>query len=320
MSETRSKYSLKGASKRDIALAAVFTIAFGVLVAVLAFNGPFKAETNANQPIVPTSPAASGDYASVGYGPLLLLPGLGVLIVGIAVIVVALRRKLARIFVGQGMLAWIGVVIIGSLLSGFFDRSIQSAIGSGASFALYGGLSQGLIYALVILAIAVRGLRGGGWRDAVGFGMGYGLVEQMAIGAALLVVTGGVLVSGKAPVELVDKLNGLNSSILVALTPIITGIAFIIVHIGSATLVFYAAKLEGGARWLWLLLAVLYEGAGRSVSIISNNGYNQFSQQWPLAIAIVLWAALGYAITVWMRPRFASLAPADGSLAASKPL
>ena len=91
MSE-RSKYSLKGARKSDIALAAVFTIAFAVLVAVLAFNGPFKSETSANQPVIPTAPQTDPTYVTVSYGPLLLLPGIGILAVGIRVIVFALRR------------------------------------------------------------------------------------------------------------------------------------------------------------------------------------------------------------------------------------
>jgi hypothetical protein len=324
MSE-RSKYSLKGARKSDIAFAAVFTIAFGVLVAVLAFNGPFKSETNANQPVIPTVPTTNPDYASVSYGPLLLLPGIGILAVGIGVIVFALRHKFARIFVGQGMLAWLGVIIIGSILGGFFDKGIQSVLGVGFGFDLYKGLSLGLIYALVVYSIAARGLRGGGWQDAVGFGMGYGLVEQVAVGAAYLVFAGGVLVSGRAPLAALPTLDGLNNSLVVALIPIVSGFAFIFIHATSATMVFYATRFAGSARWLWLLLAALYEGAILTVDVAaltSSTGFAGLAQQWPVAVAIILWAALGYTITIWLRPRFPTFAKAEdnGGQLVGKPL
>ncbi len=325
MSETRSKYSLKGARSSDIALAIVFTIAFAVLVAVLAFNGPFKSETSANQPVIPTAPQTDPTYVTVDYGPLLLLPGIGILLVGIGVIVFALRRKFARIFVGQGMLAWIGVIIIGSLVGGLGDKGIQSVLGAGFGFDLYKGLSLGIIYALVIYSIAARGLRGGSWLDAVGFGMGYGLVEQMAVSAAYLVFAGGVLVSGRAPQVALPTLDGLNNNLLVAVIPILSGFAFIFIHAASATMVFYATQLEGSARWLWLLLAALYEGAILTVDVAaltSSTGFAGLSQQWPVAIAIILWAALGYVITIWLRPRFAiyaNVGDAQGRLV-GKPL
>lgn len=304
MSETRSKYSLKGARKSDIALAALFIVAFGVLVAVLALNGPFKAETNANQPLVPTAPTADADYVTVNYGPILLLPGIGILIVGIGVIVYALRRKLARIFVGQGMLAWVGVIIIGTIVGSLLDKSIGNLLGAGLRYELYKGISQGLIYALVIYAIAVRGLRGAGWSDGLGFGLGFGLVEQMAVGGlAELILVGGVLVSGVAPLGAIPTLNMIDG-LPGALIAIVNSAALILVHVGSATLIFYALTFADRRRWGWLLAAALYEGASYTASRISNGGLSDLGQQLTIAFAIVLWAALGYAITLWLRPRF----------------
>lgn len=301
MSETRSKYSLKGATKLDIGLAILFTVVFCILVAVLALNGPFKDETNANQPLVPTAPT---NQVAVNYSPLLLLSGVGIIVVGIFVIVWVVRQKLARIYVGQGMLAWIAIIIVGTIVGSFLDKAIQTALGSGIGNQLYLGIKQGLIYTLIIYLIASRGLKGATWQDAVGFGIGFGLVEQMAIGGlANLVLAGGVLASGVAPAGAITTLNMMDSP-LGALVTIINSTAFIAIRAASAALIFYAITHTDSRRWLWLLGAALFEGAAYTASYLSNDSLTEVGQTLTIAAAILLWAAFGYTILRWLQPRY----------------
>ncbi len=304
----------------DYLIASVLMAGILYVIWLLAINGPFSAETNAGRAVLPSTTGGSNTVA-VNYGPFLLIPGFGSLAVVVYAIILTVRYKLPRPYVGQGMVAWIGIIFFQSFITGVVNPDIHRLlVGWGfntVSLSIWDGLLVGAINALVVGSIAAGPLKAGGWRGAVGFGVGYGTIATLTHSVIYLVANAGILTSGRVPLGSQPELDALNSNPLVGLALVLQEAIFIAIYVGLSVLVFYAIKRQqAGVGWLgWLGLATLYYGTIMALTTgvgFGSKSVGSLELLWPVTLASVLWAALGWVIAGWLRPRFPTTAD-DGS-------
>lgn len=312
----------------DYILAAGLMATILYVLWLIAVNGPFSAETNASRAAEAAAPTTD---VGVNYGIFLLVPGIGTLVVAIYAIILAGRNKLPRPYIGQGMIAWIGVIFFQSFITGVVNPDIHKLlIGWGfstSSLSLWDGLLVGAINALVIGTIAAGPLKAAAWRGAIAFGTGFGIIATLAHSLIYLVVNGGIMSSGRVPAGLRPEMDALNSNILVGLALVLNEAIFIVIYIALSVLVFYGIKLQqrntpatqknvgaGFVRpnwWVWIVLGALYYAVIMALTIgigFGSDNLRSLGLVWPVTLAVALWAGLGVAIVLWLRPRFPHVA------------
>jgi uncharacterized membrane protein YhfC len=232
--------------------------------------------------------------------PLILLPGIGMLLVGVGFAAYAWRRRLGIRYVAWGAVAWVVSVALKfawaiSLNKGiyaFLTSNLPTPIAS-TVFYVYVGLLTGIFEVALVWAVLKR-LRVGhaSWEKALAFGIGFGSVEAILLGASSLAGAVAVLVvPDQLPASAIGQFALANNP-LFGLAPIIERAATIFVHILSCALIFFAIA-TGEHKWAWL--AVVYKTALDSVAAFAQFwGVNTVGRVWTIEAIVILFGILGW--------------------------
>jgi uncharacterized membrane protein YhfC len=193
--------------------------------------------------------------------PLFLLSGIGMMLVAIATVVYwkVHSRILWRLFL-WGALAWIVGVAMKStssiLLMPIVLNRIRETLpkySSEPALWIYIGLLTGVFECGATLGFAyIKRIRTSMWKEAVGFGLGFGAVEALLVGAASFVlVLLVILMPDKLPPQLVKLATSGTNSLLVIPAPIVERITAVLLHAFSCLLIVYAVQTKAW-RWFWV--------------------------------------------------------------------
>ena len=207
------------------------------------------------------------DWHAIKLGPGILLPGAGMVLVALAFVLYAARRRwLGWRYLGLGVVFWVLTVLLKFAFAipinpvvfrvlGVSQENLFSPGNLTAYFyigALTGIFEAGLAY------LILRKIRWGNatWNQALAFGMGFGVIEALLLGFANLFSS---VVGLTSPTVLpVASLGSLahNATFSMGLAPVIERLSVIFAHIFACVLIFYSIA-GGEAKWTWL--AVLYK-------------------------------------------------------------
>lgn len=247
--------------------------------------------------------------------PLVLFPGIGMLVVGLAFIFYAWRRRLGLRYVAWGALAWVISVAlkfawaiglnahIYTVLTSLLPTTVGSLV-----FDLYVGSLTGVFeVALVYLVLSRLRLGHAAWKQALAFGIGFGAVESILLGASSFAGSLAVLLtSSQVPASAAAQF-ALASNPLYGAAPIVERAATIFVHILSAGLIFYAIATDK-RRWLWT--AFVYKTALDSVAAFAQFwGVNSVGRIWTIEAIVIVFGLLGLWGTLRIGRRYATLPP-----------
>jgi uncharacterized membrane protein YhfC len=232
----------------------VTTLTMGAYSLGLAWDGPVQAQYS-----LTWRPRA---MEALIISPLVLAPGIGMILVALGFAAYVLHRRLGIRFLLVGALAWVVTVALKFAWAIPFNPMIYAALLGAlpASVAIpvfeaYVGALTG-IFEVGVTFLAVRFTRLGRapWASALAFGIGFGVVEALLLGISPL--TAG-LVALLAPATFSpDQLESIAAvaNPLLALAPIWERFFTIWVHILSNLLIFYAVAIRQ-TRWFWLAFA-----------------------------------------------------------------
>jgi uncharacterized membrane protein YhfC len=200
-------------------------------------------------------------------GPVILLPGLGMILVSLAFVTyAALRHWLSWRYLGLGALFWVLTVAIKFAFAIPVNPLVFQALGvtrdnlfsPGNLMAyFYIGALTGIFEAGLTWVI-LRKIRWGkaDWSQARVFGIGFGVVEAFLLGlVALASALAGVFIPDTLPVSTLGSLAN-NTNIIMGLAPVIERLSVIFAHIFSCVLIFHAISSRE-TKWGWL--AILYK-------------------------------------------------------------
>lgn len=217
-------------------------------------------------------------------------------------------------FFGWGALAWVvGVAVkfaVGSLISdgvlSFLEQALPKYIADTLSWLFVGSLTGIFEGGAALLFVAITRVKNADWKQAVGFGNGFGSFEALLLGLFTLAVTlVGLLAPQSLPPEALSQLQLPPGSVWlwVAVGPVERALT-IIVHIFSAVLVVYAWRAR---RWGYFGLTILYKTAVDAVGafgLMSYGGLETLSRIWTLEAILFIIALVGWWGTAALRPRF----------------
>jgi uncharacterized membrane protein YhfC len=233
--------------------------------------------------------------------PVALIPGVGMLLVGIGYMVYVLAKKLGWKYMLFGALAWVVTVALKFAWAIPLNPPIYNALKS----ALPAGLSDVLIYIYIgsltgffevlITWLVLRYTRLGKapFAPALAFGLGFGAIEAILLGSSPLVAVITAMTTPQAlPFSTLKQLAAANN-LFIALAPVIERFFTVLLHACANVLIFYAvAKQE--SRWMWL--AFLYKTAIDSIAAYAQLSGNLASTAflWSIEVIVVLFGFLGW--------------------------
>lgn len=199
--------------------------------------------------------------------PLFLLSSIGMMAVAIVAIVYwkVHSKVLWRLFL-LGALAWI-VGITAKIIAAIptqtimdFVRGILPRYLSEPALWIYIGLLTGVFECGATLAFAhIKRIRSAKWKEAVGFGLGFGAVEALLVGVgSFILVLLVILIPEMLPEELVNYLTSGTNSLLIIPAPIIERITVIFLHALSCVLIVYSVQVK---EWKWFWFSFFYKTA-----------------------------------------------------------
>lgn len=255
-------------------------------------------------------------WHAIRLGPMVLLPGIGMILVALAFIAFAARKKmLGWRYLGLGALFWVLTVAVKFAFAIPVNPLVFQALGvssdqlfSSGNLAayLYIGALTGIFEAGLAWLI-LRKIRWGkaDWTQALVFGIGFGVIEAMLLG---LVGSGSALVSllssESLPIATLGSLAN-NATLVMGLAPIVERLSVIFAHIFSCVLIFYAIN-SGKSKWGWL--AILYK-----TLLDTPGGFAGFwgtgtaEKIWTIEVVFVIFGLVGFWGTLQITRRYAQL-------------
>jgi uncharacterized membrane protein YhfC len=211
--------------------------------------------------------------------PLFLLQGIGMATAGLlAVLVWRSRRKVPATYFLWGGLSWFAANLAKSVASASMPQTI-SRVRAAAPEALaepllwlYVGLLTGVFESGVSLCVVylIKRIRTSSWREAVGYGLGFGAAEAMLLGIySTVIVTLVIMIPDQLPPELLELADPGNASLLAIPVPIVERGVVLLLHAFSSILIVYAVQRQ---EWRWFWASFLYKTAMDTLA-----GYIQIS-------------------------------------------
>ncbi|MBI9051806.1 MAG: YhfC family intramembrane metalloprotease [Anaerolineaceae bacterium] len=252
--------------------------------------------------------------------PIVLLPGIGMLLVGMFFFFFAVRQSNAKMaFLGG--LFWIGTVIVKFVIAGSFNGYIYQwseaalpGLPGQLLFSVYVGLLTGITEILItwlILRYTKFGQRI--WREILSFSLGFGSLEAILLGTlSLMGMIATLTMTDQIPVAQL-RTTALANNFFYDLAPIIERIFTIMIHMGCNVLLFYSV-FKKEMRWFWASFAL-------KSGIDTIAGYAQISGQlesvafiWIIEIFVILFGTMGFLITRKLIPELEMLTAAVGEI------
>ena len=246
-------------------------------------------------------------------GPMLLLPGAGMILVSLAFVVYAARRRLLgwRYF-GLGALFWVFTVIVKFAFAIPVNPLVYRALGisydkifsPGNLVAyLYIGALTGIFEAGLAYLILRKSRWGKStWEQALVFGIGFGVIEALLLGiAGLLSALVGITSPDALPIPTLGSMAG-NATFIMGLAPIVERLSVILAHIFACVLIFYAIA-SGETKWAWL--AVLYKTLlDAPAGFASFWGVGTAEKLWTIEAVIAVFGLIGLWGTIQIARRY----------------
>lgn len=237
---------------------------------------------------------------------LILLPGLGMTLVGLAFMAYAWVKRLGFRYLLFGAAAWAVAVALKLAWAvtenaGIYD-ALKGTLGETAGswiFYVYVGLLTG-IFEVALLWVFLSRTRFGRmpWPQALSFAIGFGSIEALLVGLSSLLPAASALLtpSALAPSTLVQLARAANP--LFGLAPIVERAATTFLHVFACLLIFYAIN-AGQKRWVWI--AILYKTANDSVAAFAQFwGVDTLTHLWTIEAVIILFGLMGVWGVRWL--------------------
>ncbi|MGD8403638.1 MAG: YhfC family glutamic-type intramembrane protease [Anaerolineales bacterium] len=206
-------------------------------------------------------------WHAIKLGPSILLPGMGMILVALAFVLYAARRRwLGWRYLFLGALFWILTVAVKfafavpanpflfRLLGANQDRLFSP--GNLVAYLYIGALTG--IFEVGLAYLILRKIRWGKatQNQALAFGIGFGVIEALLLGFSNLVSSLVAMTSPNVlPIASLGTLAN-NATLVMGLAPVVERLAVIFAHIFACVLIFYAIAC-GETKWAWL--AILYK-------------------------------------------------------------
>ncbi len=231
--------------------------------------------------------------------PLVLLPGIGMILVALGFIVLAGVRKLGWGYLALGAAGWIVTVglkfLWGNLANSAIYQGLQGAFPerfASLVFYLYVGLLTG-VFEVSLIWIIVRYTKLGdvSWKRMLAFGIGFGALEALLIGLSSLAngITA-LTIPSALPAASLEQLT-LTSNPLFGLAPVWERFFTILIHIFSSLLLFFGAR-QLQSRWFWI--AFVYKTLLDAVAVFGQFwGLNNLGRLWAIEGFIFIWGLMG---------------------------
>ncbi len=251
-----------------------------------------------------------------GLTPVVLVPGIGMILVALAFLVYSLLRRLPFRYFLFGGLAWVVTVALkfawaipfNSPIYKFLTENLPDALGF-PIFYLYVGLLTGVFeVALTWLVLRYTRLGKAPWRAALAFGIGFGALEAFLLGLNSLVGTAtALLLPNVLPLSTLESVAQANSW-LYSLMPPWERFFTVWIHIFCNTMLFLGvAQARSSRMWVAFLYKSLIDALAAWVQVA---GVKDAATLWMVEGVIALWGGLGWwAVVRWVQPRYPAEEP-----------
>jgi uncharacterized membrane protein YhfC len=217
----------------------------------LSWDGPVQATYNLRwQP---------GEIQVPTISPYILLSGIGMILVAAGYVIYAAVRRLGWGYLGLGAGAWIATVVLKFVWAVPVNPSIYAAL-TGAlpeslatvAFSIYVGSLTGFTEVLLTwFLLRYTKLGRVPWGRALAFGIGFGAVEALLLGANSVIGVVTAIVSPSAlSLEALEQIASQTTPLYIA-APVWERFFTVLIHIFANVCLFYGV-VRGRARWLWV--------------------------------------------------------------------
>lgn len=253
-------------------------------------------------------------WHAIKLGVGVLVPGVGMILVSLAFVLYAARRKmLGWRYLGLGALFWVFTVIVKFAFAIPVNPLVFRMLGVSSEHLFLPGNLIAYLYIGALTGIFEAGLaylilrksRWGiaSWDQALAFGIGFGVIEALLLGlGGLLSALAGILTPDALPFVTLGSLAD-NSTLAMGLAPVVERLSVIFAHIFACVLIFYAIASRE-AKWAWL--AVLYKTLlDAPAGFASFWGVaNSVSKLWTIEAVIAVFGLIGLWGTIQIARRY----------------
>lgn len=232
--------------------------------------------------------------------PIALLPGIGMIVVALGYIIYTAVRKLGWGYLGLGALSWIITVILKfawaipantpvyEALTGALPETLAELL-----FYVYVGLLTG-VFEVALVWLALRNTKYGAapWQRALSFGIGFGAMEALLLGASSLAnVVIGMTSPEALPLAALEQIARANNA-LYGLAPVSERFFTVLIHAFTNVLLFYGVVKED-PRGFWIGFA--YKSGIDVVAAFAQFwGIDTVGRIWLIEAIVALWGAAGW--------------------------
>ncbi len=251
--------------------------------------------------------------------PGLLLSGIGMILVGILVPLWWQRRTKA----GANYFLWgAGVWVVAIAIKIVMDYTITPVLNASVQsygllsifvvMGLYLGLRTGILESGLSYVFMIKTrLKNMNYKQAVAFGIGFGAVEALFLGATsfinvLMFILFPQIISMLPEATQTVLLSQLNSSTWIVLGPVIERIAILFIHVFSTLLVVYAIK---GKKISYLIISILFKTLVDGIIpwlVYNMQPLTELPNAYMVEIPFIILALISWYGIKWMKPRIGS--------------
>jgi uncharacterized membrane protein YhfC len=247
--------------------------------------------------------------------PIILMPGIGMLLVGLAFLIYGIRKGGSKLAILGGAF-WMGTVIVKFMIAAGFSSPIYQVLTTNLPglpgtviFSIYVGLLTGITEILITWLILSKTKLGQKvWKEILSFSLGFGATEAVLLGALSLVsMISALVMTDQIPVSQLRSF-AIANNFLYDLAPILERFFTIGVHLGCNVLIFYSIQKKE-IRWFWYSFAL-------KSGLDAIAGYAQMSGQlqstgfiWIIEAFVILFGLVGFWSARYLKPKILALEP-----------